>query len=94
MNKIAEPSNFGLQFRTFALIVVDLDLPAFPVDKVYTSLIISVDGKGGEIVEMKLDDVIAHSSYDLEVVDGYGFAEIYKFIVVSCSFAHLLHFEE
>ena len=43
---------------------------------------------------MKLDDVVAHSGNDLKIVDGDGFAEIYKFIVVSCSFAHLLHFEE
>ena len=43
---------------------------------------------------MQLDDVVAHSGNDLEIIDGDGFAEIYKFIIVSCSFAHLLHFEE
>ena len=94
LDKIAEPSNFSLQFRTLALIVVDFHLPASPVNKIDAPLVVPVDGKRGEIAEMKLDDVVAHSGNDLKIVDGDGFAEIYKFIVVSCSFAHLLHFEE
>ena len=76
------------------MVVVDFNLSASPVHKVDASFIVPVDGKGVEIAEMQLDDVVAHSGNDLEIIDGDGFAEIYKFIIVSCSFAHLLHFEE
>ena len=76
------------------MVVVDLQLSAFLIDVVYSSLVVPVYGDGGKITEVELNDVVVHSGDYLKVIDGNGFFEVDELIIFPCSFAHLFHFEE